>query len=57
MVISVEEGRQGSRIRRMGKGRRWLEHVSEISPVSLGYRPLGFGEVSIVWRSFMLLMS
>ena len=53
------EGRLGSMPLRMGRGRRLLVRVSVYSFAAEGRMdlPLGFGDVSMVYKRFMLLMS
>lgn len=54
-----EEGRQDNSCQKTGKGHRWLHMISGMFQgtkrrVPL---PLGFGDVSMVYSSFMLLIS
>ena len=58
--IFAAEGTQRSNYQRMMKESMWLTIISAKCLVGgnrYGTLPFGFGEVSIVYRSFMLLIS
>lgn len=55
--LSGEVDRRDNNFPRKGKERIWLRGLVAFSPRARTELPLGFGEVSMVYSSFILLIS
>ena len=57
--LFVVEGRLGSSFLTRAKGRRWLgqSQLMDFDALTADNVPFGFGDVSMVYSSFMLLIS